>query len=108
MVYDIEIFCNLDGFMKELETILTKNSISNSSQTKRRNRKSEMNKSEVMTIMVIFHLKSYRNQRYFYLYYVCKHMNDFFSDPVSYNRFVGTTKESYSTLSSVFETPSIR
>ena len=31
----IEIFCNLNDFMKELETILKKNSISKSSQTKR-------------------------------------------------------------------------
>jgi hypothetical protein len=84
----IEIFCNLDDFMKEFDTVLTKNSISNASQPKRRNRKSKMSKSEVMTIMVIFHLKSYRNLKHFYLFHVCKHMDDFFPDVVSYNRFV--------------------
>ncbi|MFL0203647.1 IS982 family transposase, partial [Tenacibaculum maritimum] len=57
----IEIFCNLDDFMKEFETVLIKNSISESSKVKKRKRKSKMSKSEVMTIMVIFHLKSYRN-----------------------------------------------
>lgn len=89
----IEIFCNLDDFMNEFETVLTKNSISDSSLPKKRNRKSKMSKSEVMTIMVIFHLKSYRNLKHFYLYNVCKYMNDFFPDLVSYNRFVELQKK---------------
>jgi len=88
----IEIFCNLDDFMQEFETVLTKNSIPDLSKPKKRQRKSKMSKSEVMTIMVIFHLKSYRNLKHFYLYYVCKHMNDFFPDLVSYNRFVELQK----------------
>ncbi|PRM91275.1 IS982 family transposase, partial [Aliarcobacter cryaerophilus] len=89
----IEIFCNLDDFMKEFETVLIKNSISESSKVKKRKRKSKMSKSEVMTIMVIFHLKSYRNLKHFYLYYVCKYMDDFFPDLVSYNRFVELQKK---------------
>ena len=60
----IEIFCNLDDFMKEFEAVLTKHSISDTSLPKIRNRKSKMSKSEVMTIMVIFHLKSYRNLKH--------------------------------------------
>ena len=36
----IEIFCNLDDFMKEFETVLTKNSISDTSGSKKRQRKS--------------------------------------------------------------------
>ena len=88
----IEIFCNLDDFMKEFDTVLTKNSISDTSLPKKRNRKSKMSKSEVMTIMVIFHLKSHRNLKHFYLYYVSKHMDDYFPDLVSYNRFVELQK----------------
>ncbi|MCD9579874.1 hypothetical protein LVK10_11135 [Tenacibaculum maritimum] len=53
----------------------------------------KISKSEVMTIMVIFHLKSYRNLKHFYLYYVCKYMDDFFPDLVSYNRFVELQKK---------------
>ena len=89
----IEIFCNLDDFMNEFETILRKNSITDLSLPKKRNRKSKMSKSEVMTIMVIFHLKSYRNLKHFYLHYVCKHMKDFFPELVSYNRFVELQKK---------------
>ncbi len=89
----IEIFCNLDDFMKEFDAILTKHSISDTSQPKKRNRKFKMSKSEVMTIMVIFLLKSYRNLKHFYLFYVCKHMDNFFPDVVSYNRFVELQKK---------------
>lgn len=88
----IEIFCSLDDFMKEFNSILDKNSISNGSTTKKRNRKFKMSKSEIMTIMVIFHLKSHRNLKHFYLYYVSKHMDDYFPDLVSYNRFVELQK----------------
>ena len=79
--------------MKEFETVLTKNSISDTSGIKKRKRKSKMSKSEVITIMVIFHLKSYRNLKHFYLYYVCQHMDNFFPDLVSYNRFVELQKK---------------
>ena len=89
----IEIFCNLDDFVKEFEFILTKNSIPNLPEPKKRNRKSKMSKSEVMTIIVVFHLKSHRNLKHFYLHYVCKHMNDFFPELVSYNRFVELQKK---------------
>ncbi len=95
MIYDIkiiEIFCNLDDFMNEFDTILTKNSIADLSKPKKRNRKSKMSQSEVMTIMVIFHLKSYRNLKHFYQHYICKHMKDFFPELVSYNRFVELQK----------------
>ena len=79
----IEIFCNLDDFMKEFDPVLTKNSISEGSLPKKRNRRSTMSKSEVMPITVIFHLKSHRNLKHFYLYYVCKHMRDFSPELVS-------------------------
>ncbi len=38
----IEIFCSLDDFMKEINLILDKNSISVGSTTKKRNRKFKM------------------------------------------------------------------
>lgn len=81
----IEIFCILDNFRKVFDTVLTKSGISDASQAKRRNKKSKMSKSEVMTIMIIFHLKSYRYLKHFYLFHVCKHMDDFFPGVVSYN-----------------------
>ena len=61
----IEIFCILNDFIKEFETVLTRNSISNTSSLKIRKRKSKMSKKEVMTIRGIFHLKSYLFYRFF-------------------------------------------
>ena len=47
----IEIFCSLDDFMKEFNTILQKNSISDGSITKKCSRKFKMSDSEVMIIL---------------------------------------------------------
>lgn len=52
-----------------------------------------MSDSEVMTILVLFHLKSYRNLKHFYLDYVSNHMRDLFPQLVSYNRFVELQKK---------------
>jgi len=47
-----------------------------------------MSGSEVMTILVLFHLSQHRSLKHFYLYYVKKHMQAEFPKTVSYNRFV--------------------
>ncbi len=52
-----------------------------------------MNDSEVITIMILFHLKGYRCPRHFYIDYVKRHMRDDFPDTVSYNRFVELQKK---------------
>ena len=89
----IEIFCKLDDFFKEYDAVIVKNSISDGSTIKKRKRKFKMSDSEVMTILVIFHLKSYRNLKHFYLNHVSEHMQDMFPDCVSYNRFVELQKK---------------
>ena len=83
----IEIFCQLDDFMQEYDQVVAKAGIS-TSQTRKRKRKFTMSDSEVMTIMILFHLKSYRSLKYFYISHICKHMQDYFPNCVSYNRFV--------------------
>ena len=88
----IEIFCKIDDFMLEYDEAVAQAGITTDKTPKRRNRKFIMSDSEVMTIMILFHLKSYRNLKHFYTTYVCKHMNDFFPKCVSYNRFVELQK----------------
>ena len=83
-----EIFYLIDEFYKEYDSVIDKNSISIENGIKKRNRKPVMSDSEIMTILVLFHLKSYRNLKAFYLEYVCKHMRDDFPKVLSYNRFV--------------------
>lgn len=83
----IEIFCNIDDFMQEYDQVVAQAGIS-TSQTKKRKRKFTMSDSEVMTIMILFHLKSYRSLKNFYISHICKRMQDYFPNCVSYNRFV--------------------
>ena len=89
----IEIFCLLDDFSIEYNAILKENSLPCPSGKKTRQRKSRMSDAEVMTILVLFHLKSYRNLKHFYLSHVCKYMRKEFPDCVSYNRFVELQKK---------------
>jgi hypothetical protein len=44
--------------------------------------------SEVMTIIVLFHLSGYRCFKWYYQRHVCVHMREYFPNQVSYNRFV--------------------
>lgn len=82
-----EIFCLIDDFCKEFNYVLHQHSIEG--QNKRiRNRKFKMSDSEVITILVLFHLKGYRNLKHFYLNHVCQNMKADFPNLVSYNRFV--------------------
>lgn len=88
----IELFCKIDDFMKEYEKTITSNSLSDPSLIKRRNRKSKLSPSEVMTILILFHLRSYRNLKHFYLTYICEHSRDLFPEVLSYNRFIELQK----------------
>ena len=88
----IEIFCEIDDFMLEYDAVVEKAGIKTNKSVKLRKRKFKMSDSEVMTIMVIFHLKSYRSLKHFYCDYVCRHMTDFFPNQVSYNRLIELQK----------------
>ncbi len=52
-----------------------------------------MSDSEVITILVLFHLGSFRNMKHFYLHYVQRHLQDDFPKTVSYSRFVELTRK---------------
>jgi hypothetical protein len=81
-----EIFFAVDEFCCEYEQLIKEHSLTTG--TKRRNRKKRLSDSEVITIIIGFHLGSYRNMKHYYLYEVCEHMKSEFPELVSYNRFV--------------------
>ena len=83
-----EIFYLIDEFCKEFEKVTHESALEKDTASKKRNRKSKLSDSEVMTIMVLFHYKQFRNLKHFYLYYVKVHMQREFPQTVSYNRFV--------------------
>ena len=52
------------------------------------NKPGGLSQSEVITILICFHLSDYRTLKHFYLDYVCVHLRREFPGLVSYNRFV--------------------
>lgn len=87
----IEIYSLADDFMKHFSAEFEKRTISNTNPT-RAGRKSIMREAEIITILVLFHLKGYRCLKHFYTEYVATHMRDMFPNLVSYNRFVELQK----------------
>ena len=58
----------------------------------KRNRQSNLCRSEIMTIIIYFHQSSYRNFKDFYTKHVCNYLRKHFPNLVSYNRFVELEK----------------
>lgn len=84
----IEIYSLADDFCKVFSEQLKSYRLSVPKTTRDYYRESKLSDAEVITILVLFHLKGYRCLKHFYLEYVCKHMQDVFPKVVSYNRFV--------------------
>jgi len=81
-----EIFCNVDDFCLEFEKEIQSHLLTEGKT--RKNRPFAMADSEVITIMIYFHLGSFRNFKHFYVYFVKTHLQSEFPAAVSYNRFV--------------------
>lgn len=83
----VEIFCIFDEFCKYFTPKLKKHSLEVSGK-RHRNRPCRMSDSEIMTILVLFHTRRFRDLKSFYLGYVCRHLRKDFPHTISYNRFV--------------------
>ena len=77
-----EIFCLVDEFCQQFFPFLEKNSIGNKSK-----RPPMMSPSEIISIIILFHLSGFRCFKHFYIFYIQKHMQAEFPKTVSYNRF---------------------
>lgn len=86
----IEIFCHIDDFNKVFISELQTHQLSDGSR--KRIKPCSMSESEVMTIVIYFHLMRYRDFKHYYLFHVCRNMRGEFSRLVSYNRFVELMK----------------
>ena len=83
-----EIFYLVDEFCIEFTKLTSEHSLKENNGKKTRKRKFTMSDSEVITILILFHIKSYRNFKHFYINHVQKNMVSEFPRTVSYNRFV--------------------
>ena len=86
-----EIFCDVDDFCKVFEPEWNKELISEG--IKMRQKKSGLSLSEVITIVIYFHLSGYRKFKDYYLKHVFIHLKSYFPNLVSYNRFVELSQE---------------
>lgn len=82
----IEIFCHIDDFNKVFINQLQTHQLTDG--TRMRIKPCSLNESEVMTIVIYFHLMRFRDFKHYYLFHVCQHMQGDFPGLVSYNRFV--------------------
>ena len=77
--------------LKKVTKTVKKHSIDD---TKRhRNKPSRLSDSEIMTILIMFHMGGFRCLKHFYVNYICKHCSHLFPRTVSYNRFVELEKK---------------
>lgn len=83
-----EIFYLTDEFSKEFDMTLLKHQLRDDNGKRHRNKPNRLSDSEIMTILVAFHLSGMRCLKHYYLFYVCKHLNSSFPHLVSYSRFV--------------------
>lgn len=81
-----DIFCEIDDFCKEFYQKQSEYLLSNPNRKRIRNYR--MSHSEVMTILILFHLSHYRTFKDFYHECVIRYLKPYFPHLVSYNRFL--------------------
>ena len=81
-----EIFCEIDDFCKAFFPQFERHLLPGDDAKRRR--AVTMSASEIMTIVVLFHLSHYRDFKNFYLDCVLRQMPGYFPKLLSYNRFV--------------------
>lgn len=84
----IEIYTLADDFCKFFSRELKKYQLDTTKTTRNYHRPNKLSDAEVITILILFHLKGYRCLKKFYLEHVCIYMKGMFPKLVSYNRFV--------------------
>lgn len=85
----IAIFCDTDNFCKAYEEYCRNKLLMYKEEVVPRTR---MSLSEIMTILIMYHLSGYKTFKWYYTKYVMVHQRKDFPDLVSYNRFVEIMK----------------
>ena len=82
------IFCIADDFCKEFEKNASGFLLETDASHSRRNRKCSMSESEIITILICFHMGHFRNFKHYYLNHVATALSSDFPDLLSYSRFI--------------------
>jgi hypothetical protein len=87
-VYDedklIEIFCETDDFCQVFSDWEQTHLLGDIPRTRR----PSLSDSEIMTIIIFYHLSGFKCFKYYYNRFVCQNLNSHFPGLVSYNRFI--------------------
>ncbi len=81
-----EIYCDVDDFCKAQRSLLAK--ALRHCGAYRKDHPSQLTLSEMMTILIYYHLSPYKNLKAYYTRHVCSDLKRDFPDLVSYDRFV--------------------
>lgn len=96
----ITLFCEIDDFFLAYEQYQAQHQLPEIPGTRNtRGRPRSLHPSEVMTILVLFHHKQYKNFKAYYQDYVCHQLRWAFPNLVSYSRFVQLSQEVLGLLS---------
>lgn len=91
-----KIFIEVDDFCKEFSNeIASLKLLSFPSDKKRRKRPSRLSDSEIITILICFHLGAHKTFKHYYQQIVCQYWNDLYPGLVSYNRFVELQQKTF-------------
>lgn len=82
----IEIFIDCDDFCKVFIPILESKQLNNSPKS---HNKASLSHSEMMTILIFYHLSGMKCFKYYYKRLILGHLKSYFPQAVSYTRFVG-------------------
>ena len=67
----LPLFCEIDDFLKVFEKLYSSRALPSGKRTRRR--ATRLSRSEVMTILVLFHASGYKNLKAFYLEQITRH-----------------------------------
>ena len=98
----VHIFCDVDDFCRVFLPELEKQLISDGTQKRRRS--SRMTISEIMTIIIAFHMSNHRDFKNYYIGFIANFYRDHFPTLLSYTRFLEVMPKTIVPLSSYFST----
>jgi len=86
----ISIFCDVDDFCKAYIEYSQKHLLTDGKASMP---KCSMSMSEVMSIVILFHLSNHKTFKWYYKHLICDTMRGYFPHLLSYNRFVEVMQE---------------
>ncbi len=98
----VELFCDVDDFCRVFIPQWEKQLISDC--TRKRNRACRMTMSEIITIIIAFHMSNLRDFKNYYKGYIAKFYRPHFPNLLSYTRFLEVMPKAIVPLSSYFST----